>query len=273
MKDSNIELGSVQKTLLLPLWGRFVETNKQKPLLLDKKAVSIIESLDYDFSTISNNVSKLSQLSWIARSIFFDKEIKEFIYTYPEATIVNIGCGLDTTFDRVDNGTIQWIDLDLPDTIALRKKYISETDRRKIISSSVFNTDWYENIQNLNQVMLLIAGVLYYFDEIEVKQLFSDFHSFIPGAEVIFDYSSRKGVEIANKKVIEKGGMDIEACLKWGIDNIFEIEKWEGNIKVKSNKPIFQEHKKNFPLSKRIGMTISDMLKIMSLAHVKINQC
>jgi O-methyltransferase involved in polyketide biosynthesis len=270
-RNAEIDLGSVQKTLLLPLWGRAVETKKQKPLLIDNKAVSIIENLDYDFSTISNNVSKLSQLSWIARSIFFDKEIKEFISTCPEATIVNIGCGLDTTFDRVDNGTIRWIDLDLPDTIALRKKYIAETDRRKFISLSVFDTDWYENIQNPNQVMLLIAGVLYYFGETEVKQLFLDFHTFIPGAEVVFDYSSRKGVEVANKKVIEKGGMDKEACLKWGIDNIFELEKWDGNIQVKSNMPMFREHKKNFPRSKRIGMTISDMLKIMSLAHAKIN--
>jgi O-methyltransferase involved in polyketide biosynthesis len=270
-EKTKIELGSVQKTLLLPLWGRAVETKKQKPLLVDNKAVSIIENLNYDFSTISINVNKLSQVSWIARSIFFDAKIKEFLSIYPKATVVNIGCGLDTTFDRVDNGTIQWIDLDLPDTIALRKKYISETDRRKFVSFSVFDTEWYKHILNPNQVMLLIAGVLYYFDEIEVKQLFCDFHTFIPGTEVIFDYSSRKGVKIANKKVIEKGGMDKEACLKWGIDTIFELEKWDGNIKIKSNMPMFREHKKNFPLSKRIGMNISDMMKIMSLAHIKIN--
>jgi O-methyltransferase involved in polyketide biosynthesis len=269
--NSSIELGSVQQTLLLPLWGRAVETKKRKPLLIDNKAVSIIENLDYDFSVLSNNVSRLSQLSWVARSIFFDKKIKAFIAENPEATIVNIGCGLDTTFDRVDNGTIKWIDLDLPDTIALRKKYISETDRRKFIPLSVFDTNWYKNIQNPNQVMLLIAGVLYYFDEAGVKHLFSDFHAFIPGAEVVFDYSSRKGVEIANKKVIEKGGMDKEACLKWGIDNIFETEKWDGNIQVKSNMPMFREHKKNFPLVKRLGMNISDMLKIMSLARIKIS--
>jgi O-methyltransferase involved in polyketide biosynthesis len=271
MKNTNIELGSVQKTLLLPLWGRAVETKKQKPLLIDKKAVSITESLDYDFSTISDNVNKLSQLSWIARSIFFDKKIIEFISTSPVATIVNIGCGLDTSFDRVDNGKIQWIDLDLPDTIALRGKYISETDRRKFISSSVFDTDWYKHILNPNKVMLLIAGVLYYFEETEVQQLFSDFHTFIPGTDVVFDYSSRKGVKIANKKVIEKGGMDKEAFLKWGIDSIYEIEKWNSTIKVISNMPMFQKHKKNFPLSKRIGMNISDVLKIMSLAHIRIN--
>ncbi|MFN2127565.1 MAG: class I SAM-dependent methyltransferase, partial [Anaerolineales bacterium] len=137
-----INLGSVQKTLLLPLWGRAVETQKPKPILVDSKAVSIINNIPYDFSVIAENINPLSRLSWIARSIYFDKKIKEFVNVSPEATIVNIGCGLDTTFDRVDNGKIHWYDLDLPDTIELRKKYISETDRRKFIPKSVFDTSW-----------------------------------------------------------------------------------------------------------------------------------
>lgn len=120
MEDSReINLGSIQETLLLPLWGRAIETQKQKPLLTDNQAVSIINSIPYDFTVISKNVNKLTQVAWIARSIFFDKKIKAFINVFPEATIINIGCGLDTTFDRVDNGKIQWIDLDLPDTIDL----------------------------------------------------------------------------------------------------------------------------------------------------------
>jgi len=270
-RENKIELGSVQETLLLPLWGRAIETKKTKPLLIDNKAVSIIDNLPYDFSVIANNVSKLSQLSWIARSIFFDKKIKAFIADNPEATIVNIGCGLDTTFDRVDNGKIQWIDLDLPDSIALRQNYFSESDRRKFVPMSVFNSDWYKNINSPNKVMLLIAGVLYYFDETEVKKLFSDFHKFLPGVEIVFDYCSTKGKEIANKKVIEKGGMDKSAYLKWGIDNIFDIEKWANTIKVKNNVPMFKVHKKNYSFIKRIGMNISDMMKIMSLAHIEIN--
>ena len=105
MENSNeINLGSVQKTLLLPLWGRAIETQKPTPLLVDRKAVSIISNIPYDFTVIAKNVPPISRISWIARSIYFDKKIKEFIDIFPEATIVNIGCGLDTTFDRMDNG-------------------------------------------------------------------------------------------------------------------------------------------------------------------------
>lgn len=104
MKNSNeLKLGSVQETLLLPLWGRAVETQKIKPLLMDNTAVSIINSIPYDFTRISENIHKITRLAWIARSIYFDNEIKAFIGNFPEATIVNVGCGLDTTFERVDN--------------------------------------------------------------------------------------------------------------------------------------------------------------------------
>ena len=268
---NEIKLGNVQETLLLPLWGRAIETKRQKPLLVDNTAVSIIDSIPYDFTTISRNINNLSRLSWIARSIYFDKKIKAFINVFPEATIVNIGCGLDTTFDRVDNGKIQWIDLDFPDTIELRKKYISETERRHFISKSVFDSSWYDMIEKRNSVMFLIAGVLYYFDETDVKKLLSDFHAFMPGVEIIFDYASKLGIKLSNKVVLEKGGMDQSAYLKWGIDNILEIEKWYGFIKVISHTPMYKEHKKNYSWMKRIGMTIADKMKIMSLAHIRID--
>ena len=49
----------------------------------------------------------------IARTLVFDELVKEFIGRNPTATIVNIACGLDTRFYRVDNGTITWYNLDL----------------------------------------------------------------------------------------------------------------------------------------------------------------
>ncbi|MGD0755158.1 MAG: class I SAM-dependent methyltransferase [Bacteroidales bacterium] len=265
-----INLGSVQETMLLPLWGRAVETQKQKPLLVDNKAVSIIESIPYDFTTISNNIRKLTRASWIARSIFFDKKISEFIKVNPFAIVVNVGCGLDTTFDRIDNGKINWIDLDLPDAIELRKQYFQETDRRRFIAKSVFDTSWYGDIKNKDKVMLLIAGVLYYFDEPNVKKLFNDIHNYLPASEIIFDHASKLGIKLSNEQVIKRGGMNESAYLKWGIDDIFEIGKWESYINVISNMPMYKEHKKNYPITKRIGMNISDSLKIMSLAHIKI---
>ena len=138
------------------------------------------------------------------------------------------------------------------------------------MAKSVFDTSWYNDIKNKDNVMLLIAGVLYYFEEPEVRKLLNDFHQYLPGSEIIFDYASKLGIKLSNEQVIKRGGMNESAYLKWGIDNIYEIEKWGTHIKVISNMPMYKEHKKNYPITKRIGMNISDNLKIMSLAHVKI---
>jgi len=269
--QNEINLGSVQETMLLPLWGRAVETLKPGPLLIDNKAVEIISTLQYDFSTIAKNISKISRASWIARSIFFDKKISEFISANSNATVVNVGCGLDTTFDRIDNGKINWIDLDLPDAIELRKRFFQESERRRFISKSVFDTTWYDDILNKDKVMLLIAGVLYYFDESEVKKLFNEIHTYLPAAEIIFDHASKLGIKFSNEQVLKRGGMNESAYLKWGTDDIYEIEKWDSFIKVISNMPMYKEHKKNYPLTKRIGMNIADRLRVMSLAHIRIS--
>ncbi len=113
--SSPAKLGSVQKTLLLPLWGRAVESRKPHPLLVDPTATRIIGLIDCDFSTIATNISFVSQLAWIARSLHIDRTIRRFLEKHPTATIVNLGCGLDTTFERVDNGRLSWYDLDLPE--------------------------------------------------------------------------------------------------------------------------------------------------------------
>jgi O-methyltransferase involved in polyketide biosynthesis len=240
--ENEIGLGAVQETLLLPLWGRAAETLKDNPLLMDQVAVSIVRDIGYDFSKVKRNINELSRLSWVARSIYFDTEIERFLDKYPDGSVVNIGCGLDTTFDRIDNGTV-----------------------------SVLGTGWYSKIESKYHVFLLIAGVIYYFDEKNVRMLFSRLAQEFGKVDLVLDYSSKRGVKIANKKVIESGGIDKKASLVWGIDDIYELEKWETGLRVLHDMPMFHHHKKNYPVLKRLGMTISDKLKIMSLTHIEIN--
>ena len=95
-------LGDIQKTLILPLWGRAVETKKPEPLLVDEIAAQVIQKIDYDFSEVEKNLSVVSQVGWIARSYHVDSMTRFLIQKHPAATTVNIGCGLDTTCDRLD---------------------------------------------------------------------------------------------------------------------------------------------------------------------------
>ena len=75
MANETVSLGSVQETMLMPLWGRAFEMKKEHPLLVDAKASEIVSSMDYDFGAIEKNIDPLTRAAWIARSLYFDKEI------------------------------------------------------------------------------------------------------------------------------------------------------------------------------------------------------
>ena len=107
----NIDLGNVETTALIPLSNRASETKRENPRVRDQKAVEIIETLGVD----TKNYDKLvTHECVIARTIMFDEEMKRLIGEYPNAVCVNMGCGLDNRFERVDNGKIRWFDVGLP---------------------------------------------------------------------------------------------------------------------------------------------------------------
>ena len=270
MEAKKVDLKGVQETLLMPLWGRAVETQKEKPLLVDKEAVKIINSINYDFTQIANRIGALSRASWISRSIYFDQRIRDYLHDNPHGAVINIGCGLDTTYERVNNGKAMWYELDFPEVIATRRLFLQESATRKFLPYSVFDPAWYSEIGNKENVLVMMAGVIYYFDESDVKKLLDTFKQEFNKSTVIFDYSSTRGIKIANKAVIEDGGMDQTAYLKWGTDNIYEIEKWNTGIQVDETMKMFAEHRKRYPLTKRLGMWISDTLSVMSLAKITI---
>lgn len=265
-------LTSIQETLLLPLWGRAIEVDEINSKLNDEKAKAIVNSLNYDFSRLDNRVSEISRLSWISRSIFIDAKVKEFIGKHPEASIVNIGCGLDTTYERVDNKKAEWYELDFPEVIDFRKKYISEEVNRRFISSSVFDDKWYQEIENKDNVLIILAGVIYYFTDEEILRLLQRFGNEFRNCIVVFDYCSHRGREMANKKLLRESGMDKNVLLESGIEELTDYLKSIDYIEVNEDKRMFEDYRKEYPKSKRFGMWISDKLKFMSLAEITISK-
>jgi O-methyltransferase involved in polyketide biosynthesis len=267
-----IQLENVQKTLLLPLWGRAVETQKEKPLLVDNTAVEIINNIDYDFSRIARNISPISQIAWIARSLHIDRTIKQFLQKHPKATIVNIGCGLDTTFDRIDNGSLYWYDLDLPAVITLRRDFIHEDERRKFLAYSFLDDTWFHRLEIVDGILFIAAGVFYYFEENEIKKFFIKLADVFSEGEIIFDASSPLGVRVANKKIIKGGGMDESAVLKWGLETARTIQQWDNRIILVNEYRIFKNIKRSLNLRNKIGTLISDLLNIMFMVHIRFSK-
>ena len=136
-----VNLGSVQETLLIPLLSRALETARPNGLLKDPRAVEIVDQLDYDFGKWRGSSS--SSLACV-RTRIFDEIALRFLELYPDGVIVEIGCGLNTRFERIDNGQARWFELDLDDSIDLRRSFFEDSPRRTMIAGSVFDDDWME---------------------------------------------------------------------------------------------------------------------------------
>ncbi len=266
-----VELGDTQKTLFMPVWARAVETKKNNPVLTDYTAIEIIDSVDFDFSQMSKNLEKINQISWIARCKRFDVIIKNFIQNNPNGTIVNIGCGLDTTYERIGNKSIMWYDLDLPDVIDLKKKFLKETKKHKFISASFLDTGWFDEIPINTRILFIAAGVFVYFEEAEIKDFMIELADKFNGSELFFDVTSPKGVKIAND-VILKSGLDTNAFFKWGINSKNEITSWDKRIRLIDTYYTYKIQGLHLSLRNRITGLISDLLNIQYMVHLQISK-
>jgi O-methyltransferase involved in polyketide biosynthesis len=239
-------------------------------LLVDETAVRIIEQVDVDFSQLAENIDDLTRIGWIKRSLYTDRIVRGFLSRYPEGTIVNIGCGLDTTFERTDNGRLRWYDLDLPDVIELRCVFVQENARRKFIVASFLDEAWLKKIEVNGNVLFLAAGVFYYFEGSQVRDFLLRLMHAYPGCELLFDVSSPLGVRIANKKVVESAGLDESSHLVWGLESKRELLAWDPGIQLIAVYYFFRTLRfglRNFLL----GM-LSDCLGIQYMLHLRLGK-
>lgn len=176
-----IKLEGVMETMLITLDARARDYSAEKPILNDKKSAEMVNMIDYDFTSFSED--KMAHLGIVARAKVIDDEIKKFIEKYPACHIVSIGSGLDTRLTRIDNGKIHWYDVDFPEVIEIRKKFFNENERIKFIKKSALDASWTKEICTNGEKLLIISeGVIMYFHPEQVKEflniLTDNFNSF-----------------------------------------------------------------------------------------------
>ena len=274
-KDIKIDLGPVQETLLIPLWARAKEAEKKNPIVLDNYAKDIIRRIDYDFSKFETEEVEGHQFVWPIRAYNFDCVVQEFLKDNSNAIVVNIGAGLDTTFQRIDNGSVQWINIDLPDVITLRKKLIPDSEREITIAKSVFDFTWMESItKKKNQsIMFMAAGVLCYFTPKEVETILKKLAESYPFAHLIFDSMSWLTVWGSNRALMKKSGIDPSSFLKWHLNRASQLKKWVSTVKIINEYPMFSrvEPKEDWDRKLYWGMKIADLLHLYQMVHIQFS--
>lgn len=120
-----------------PVVGESQGKPESQPVLVDGRTAGTLSALCIDMRRMDQGLGEYYQLTWAIRAKMLDEGIKQFLAIHPTGTVVNLGAGVHTSFERTDNGTVQWYDLDLPDVIDLRKRFIPETARSRCIPKSV----------------------------------------------------------------------------------------------------------------------------------------
>jgi O-methyltransferase involved in polyketide biosynthesis len=90
-------------------------------------------------------------------------EVVSYLREHPEAAVVNLGCGLDDTFSKVDNGQCRGYNIDLPDVIGVRNELLPAGVRERNLACDLNDFSWMEEIQASHGAVFFAAGVFYYF--------------------------------------------------------------------------------------------------------------
>jgi methyltransferase (TIGR00027 family) len=227
----NHNLGGVAETLLLPLYIRAMESQRPDALIKDDKAVALVEQIRYDSSWMTKmRVDEEDKVGLVLRNREFDRYVQDFLARNSEAVVVHIGCGLDSRFERVDNGQVEWYDLDLPEVIELRRRLIGgEGARYHFLAGSVFDSAWLSVVgaHHPRPFLFLAEGVLMYFEEAQVKSLVLTLRDHFPGTELVFDVFSPFLVRMNNLRISRT---KIGARYHWGLKHGRDLERWGDGI-------------------------------------------
>jgi O-methyltransferase involved in polyketide biosynthesis len=212
-------LGAVQQTLFIPLAARARAAQRRHPLLRDPKAVQITDSVDIDAKYGRGAGGSVTVL----RTVIMDAWVRDFLARNPSGTVVEIGTGLNSRFERVDNGQVHWFDLDLPDSIELRRKFFADTDRRRMLAASVTGEDWLPIVaQSPGPYFFVADGVLVYLTEEQVSTLLTRIKNDFPNARIALDTFPQRTLVQQRKLAARRG---IPARFAWACDDPRSLER------------------------------------------------
>jgi O-methyltransferase involved in polyketide biosynthesis len=210
-----ILLTEEKETLLIPLFGKAKEYNKKSPILTDKKAVEIVNNIEYNFKSL--RIPEKTNLMMCLRAKLIDNFVRDFLAKGCKSAALHLGCGLDSRYLRIRNTEVDWYDVDFEDVINIRKNFYAGTEHYHMIGSSVTDRDWLEKIpKGKKQYIVIAEGLFMYLTEEDIKTLIKRLRNHIGSYTLIFDaFSVFTAKNVKNHPSISKTG----AVIHWGIDD------------------------------------------------------
>lgn len=258
--ESAFSISDVSSTMLITLYARARESLSKDPVITDPKAVALIEIIKKEISGSNNPICqkimkdrynpKLA-VTMALRSRRFDRYVTDFLSENPAGTVINLGCGLDTRFYRVDNGRVHWFDIDFPEVIKLRKRFLEENSRHFFIGNSVLSQEWLTRVKTGGPYLFLAEGLFMYLQEGDVKELLQRIQKELGSSEIVCEVTNRYWVDKMKSswmkwKFRSQLGMTGGAVFSFGISDSRYFERWSRNYEYLDEWTYFDEHEKNW---------------------------
>ena len=241
------QISNVSATAFITLFARARETQSAQPVIDDPQAVAIVAQLlpvlaqsDRDLCRrlAAGRLEPMVVVTVSQRARRFDGYVRDFCARNPDAVIVNLGCGLDTRFFRVDEGRMLFFDLDLPAMIELKRTLVREQPRYRFIAGSVLDFAWMDTLVELGArpIMFLAEGLFMYLAPGEVQRLVVELARRFPGSELVAEVFNNFWLRepwrtFVNRKMQRRLGFSADAGFQSGVDNERHFEAWDPGIR------------------------------------------
>lgn len=161
-------MNNVNKTLYIPLYSK-AKVSELGLFIKDKKAEEIWQKEGFDLK----GKAKSKWLSYYLgiRSAVFDEWVIDELKKNEDATVIHIGCGMDSRVMRINNTEHKWYDLDFESVIEERKKYYEQSENYTMISADATDTSWLEKVIETKNAVIIMEGVSMYLPEEKLKNM------------------------------------------------------------------------------------------------------
>lgn len=186
MAKTKIIPTEAKETPLYTLYFRALDHRSKTPLVGDPWADDVLSQIDHNRRKL--RLAAADRILVLLRAKRLDDWTRGFLDRHPDATVLHLGCGLDSRAFRIDPPeTVRWYDVDYPEVIDLRRRVYPERDGYQMIPSSVTDPNWLDEIPADRPVLVIAEGLLPYLAETDVQQLFGRLTERFPHGELFFD--------------------------------------------------------------------------------------
>ena len=131
----------------------------------DKDSQWIFDQVEMSYEDKKGLMKKAGAIMAATRQYDLASAYKAYLKAHPKAAVVNLGCGLDTTFRQVDNGQAKAYNLDFPEAIEVRNELLGQRERETNIACDLNDLSWFDRIDFNPEdgIVFFASGVFYYF--------------------------------------------------------------------------------------------------------------